>query len=116
MSVAEWSSGAESPSISPTPRRWSSPSTSATRSAISFAFGKGKAVYLAPANARDPHNTQRLSRILDNAGVKPPYPALRTDGRPANDVETRIFRNGERRSWLSSATTGLRRTQTTAKL
>jgi hypothetical protein len=27
--------------------------------------------------------------------VKPPHPALRTDGRPANDVETRIFRNGE---------------------
>jgi hypothetical protein len=67
----------------------------ATRSAISFAFGKGKAVYLAPANARDRQNTQRLSRILDNAGVKPPYPALRTDGGPANDVETRIFRNGE---------------------
>ncbi len=27
--------------------------------------------------------------------MKPPFPVLRVDGRPANDVETRIFRNGE---------------------
>ncbi len=67
----------------------------ATRSAGSFAFGKGKAVYLASANGRDRQNTQRLSRILDNAGVKPRFPVLRIDGRPASDVETRVFRNGE---------------------
>ena len=67
----------------------------ANRSAASFAFGKGKAIYLASANGRDRQNTQRLSRILDSAGVKPPFPVLRTDGGPANDVETRIFRNGE---------------------
>lgn len=67
----------------------------ANRSTTSFAFGKGKAVYLASANGRDRQNTQRLSRILDNASVKPPFPVLRVDGRPANDIETRIFRNGE---------------------
>jgi hypothetical protein len=65
------------------------------RSAAGFAFGKGKAIYLASANGRDRQNTQRLLRILDDAGVKPPFPVLRADGRPANDVETRIFRNGE---------------------
>jgi hypothetical protein len=67
----------------------------ATRSAASFVFGKGKAVYLASANGHDRQNTRRLSRILDTAGVKPPFPVLRPDGSPANDVETRIFRNGE---------------------
>ena len=67
----------------------------ANRSAISFTFGKGKAIYLASANGHDRQNTQRLSQILDNAGVKQPFPVLRIDGRPANDVETRIFGNGE---------------------
>jgi hypothetical protein len=66
----------------------------ANRSAVSFAFGKGKAIYLASANGRDRRNTQRLSRIFDDAGVKPPFPAVLTDGRPSNDVETRIFHNG----------------------
>jgi hypothetical protein len=65
------------------------------RSAINFAFGKGKAIYLASANGRDRQNIQRLSRILDNAGVKPPFPVLRTDAGPADDVETHIFTNGE---------------------
>ena len=65
------------------------------RSAARFVFGKGKAIYLASANGRDRQNFQRLSRILDNAGVKPPFPVLRIDGRPANDVETSIFHNGE---------------------
>jgi hypothetical protein len=60
-----------------------------------FVLGKGKAIYLASANGRDRQNTQRLSRILDDAGVKPLFPVLRVDGRPADDVETRIFRNGE---------------------
>jgi hypothetical protein len=67
----------------------------ANRSAASFVLGKGKAIYLASANGRDRQNTRRLSRILDNAGVKPPFPVLRIDGRPANDVETHVFRNGE---------------------
>ena len=58
------------------------------RSAASFAFGKGKAIYLASANGRDRQNSQRLSRILDSAGVRPPFPVLRIDGQPANDVET----------------------------
>ena len=67
----------------------------ADRSAASFAFGKGKAIYLASANGRDRQNSRRLSRILDDAGVKQPFPVLRIDGRPADDVEIRIFRNGE---------------------
>jgi len=66
----------------------------ANRSAARFAFGKGKATYLASANGRDRQNTQRLSQILDSAEVKPPFPVLRADGGPANDVETRIFSNG----------------------
>jgi hypothetical protein len=66
----------------------------ADRSAASFAFGKGKAIYLASANGRDRQNTQRLSQILDSAGVKPPFPVLRADGGSANDVETRIFSSG----------------------
>jgi len=65
------------------------------RSAISFAFGNGKGIYLASANGRDRQNIQRLSRFLDNAGVKPPFPVLLADGGSANDVETRIFGNGE---------------------
>jgi hypothetical protein len=67
----------------------------ANRSVPGFEFGKGKAIYLASANGRDRQNSRRLSRILDNAGVQPPFPVLRIDGRPADDVETRIFRNGE---------------------
>jgi hypothetical protein len=67
----------------------------AIRSAINFASGKGKVIYLASANGRDRQNTQRLWRILDNRGVKPPFPALHADGQPSNDVETRIFHNGE---------------------
>ena len=66
----------------------------ANRSSGSFSFGRGKAIYLASANGRDRQNIQRLSRILDSAGVKPLFPVVRSDGRPAIDVETRIFSNG----------------------
>jgi Beta-galactosidase len=64
-------------------------------SAAGFVFGNGKAVYLASANGRDRQNTGRLSRILGAVGVQPLFPVLRRDGGPADDVETRIFRNGE---------------------
>jgi len=66
-----------------------------SRSVVGFAFGKGKGIYLAAANGRDLQNWQRLSQILDAAGVKPPFPAHRGDGRPLTDVETHSFRNGE---------------------
>jgi hypothetical protein len=79
----------------PTPSRVSIFAGPANRSAASFVLGQGKAIYLASANGRDRQNARRLSRILDNAGVKPPFPVLRVDGRPAKDVETHIFRNGE---------------------
>jgi hypothetical protein len=69
--------------------------TTPSRSGAGFAFGRGKAIYLASANGHDRQNTRRLSRILDSAGVKTPFPVLRTDGQPASDVETRIFNNGE---------------------
>jgi hypothetical protein len=69
--------------------------TAASRSDASFTFGQGKAVYLASANGHDRQNTRRLSQILDTAGVKPPFPVLRTDGQPASDVEIRIFKNGQ---------------------
>ena len=88
----------------------------ANRSSGSFGFGRGKAIYLASANGRDRQNTQRLSRILDSAGVKPPFPVLRADGGPAIDVETRIFSNGAltivalQREYLSASNPDTRET------
>jgi hypothetical protein len=67
----------------------------ATRSATNFVFGKGKAVYLSLSTDRRRDTTRRITRILDAAGVKPPFPVVRPDGQPANDVETHIFTNGE---------------------
>ena len=66
-----------------------------SRSAAGFAYGTGKAVYLVPANGRDPQNWRRLSQILDTAGVRPLFPVRRTDGQPSTDIETYTFRNGE---------------------
>ncbi len=66
----------------------------ATRSGISFAFGQGKAIYLASADGGQRKNTLRLSRILEASGVKPLFPLLRADGRPTDDIETYIFTNG----------------------
>jgi hypothetical protein len=67
----------------------------ARRSATNFVFGKGKAVYLPLSTDRRRDTTRRITRILDAAGVKPPFPVVRPDGQPANDVETHIFTNGE---------------------
>ena len=67
----------------------------ASRSGVSFRFGKGKGVYLASANGHDRQNAGRLSQILDAAGVRPPFPLLHPDGSPVSDIETRIFNNGE---------------------
>jgi hypothetical protein len=66
-----------------------------SRSAVEFAIGRGKAIYLSPANGRDPQNWLRLSQILDTAGVKPPFAIRRRDGRRPTDVVTYSFRNGE---------------------
>jgi hypothetical protein len=67
----------------------------ATRSATSFVFGKGKAIYLALSNGRHRESNRRLAGILDAAGVRPPFPLIRADGRPVNDVETHVFDNRE---------------------
>ncbi len=67
----------------------------ATRSATNFAFGKGKAIYLPLSTDLHRESTRRITRILDDAEVKPPFPIARPDGRPANDVVTHIFTNGE---------------------
>jgi hypothetical protein len=54
-----------------------------------------KAIYLTLSNGRQRESTQRLTGILDAAGVHTRFPFFHTDGRPANDVETHIFENGE---------------------
>jgi hypothetical protein len=65
-----------------------------TRSTTSFAFGKGKAIYLPLSDHRGPQDTQPTAEILDAASVRPRYPLLRADGSVADDVETKIFDNG----------------------
>jgi hypothetical protein len=67
----------------------------ATRSATNFVFGKGRAIYLPLSTDRHRESTRRITRILNDAGVKPPFPVARLDGQPANDVVTHIFTNGE---------------------
>lgn len=69
----------------------------ATRSARSFAFGKGKAIYLTLPNGGHRQSTERMTEVLGAAGVKPAFALFQTDGRPASDIETHIFTNGEAR-------------------
>jgi hypothetical protein len=66
----------------------------ATRSGVNFAFGKGKAIYLSLSNGRYRESTQRIDRILETAGMRTPFPVVGADGRPTNDVETHIYKNG----------------------
>jgi hypothetical protein len=66
----------------------------ATRSAISFAFGKGKAVYLASPGGRQ-HDGAQLAETLKTAGIRPLFPVLAGGGRPASGVETYVFTSGE---------------------
>jgi len=65
-----------------------------TRSATSFSFGKGKAIYLAPAGVRSGGRLRRLTEILNGAGVEPLFPLTSRDGRAVEDVETYVFHNG----------------------
>jgi len=65
-----------------------------TRSTTSFAFGKGKAIYLPPSDHPAQQGEQPASEILDAAGVRPRYPLLRADGSVPDDIETNIFDNG----------------------
>jgi hypothetical protein len=65
-----------------------------TRSTTSFAFGKGKAIYLPLSDHRGRRGRQPAAEILDAAGVRPSFPLLRADGSVADDVETKIFDNG----------------------
>jgi hypothetical protein len=67
----------------------------ATRSAKSFVFGSGRAIYLASSDHRQHRTIVRLSRILEAAGVKPLFPLLRSNGEPVDDVETYVFTNGD---------------------
>jgi hypothetical protein len=66
-----------------------------TRSAASFAFGAGKAVYLGMMGGPEGGGLRRLGKILDDAGVKPLFPPTRRDDRTVEDVETYVFRNGD---------------------
>jgi hypothetical protein len=47
------------------------------------------------STGRHRESTRRITRILDDAGVKPPFPVARPGGQPANDVETHVFTNGD---------------------
>jgi hypothetical protein len=67
----------------------------ATRSARSFVFGKGRAVYLSLSDDRRHPGIRRLAAILDAVGVQPLFSPVRADGQPAEDVETYVFSNGE---------------------
>jgi hypothetical protein len=59
-----------------------------------FAFGRGKAIYLAFPEDGDEAAVQRTGEILAAAGIKPPFPVARDDGSRAGDVETHIFDTG----------------------
>jgi hypothetical protein len=60
-----------------------------------FAYGKGRAIYLASSGPRRREILSQLSAILQPAGVAPFFTLLRTDGRPPDDVESYLFMNGE---------------------
>jgi hypothetical protein len=66
----------------------------AARSGTSFAFGRGKAIYLPLSDHPDRQGTQPAAEILDAAGARPRFPLLRADGSIADDAETKIFDNG----------------------
>jgi len=65
-----------------------------TRSANSFAFGKGKAIYLPLSDPRGRFSRQAAPEIIDAAGVRPRFPLHRLDGSLVDDIETKIFDNG----------------------
>jgi hypothetical protein len=67
----------------------------ATRATPGFVFGKGKAIYTALNDERGRRSSRALSEVLEAAGVRPRFPLVRADGRPASDVETYVFENGE---------------------
>jgi hypothetical protein len=66
----------------------------ATSGATSFAFGNGKAIYTAFSDDRSHEGGRALREILEAAGVRPRFPLVRADGRPASDIETYVFENG----------------------
>ncbi len=67
----------------------------ARRPSAAFAFGKGQAIYLASPARHPPRRAPPFAEILDAAGAGPSFPILRTDGKPAEDVESYVFTNGE---------------------
>jgi len=67
----------------------------ATLAEASFAFGKGRAIYTTFGDEGSRENRRAFSEILEAAGVRPRFPVAGGDGRPASDVETYVFENGE---------------------
>jgi len=65
-----------------------------TGSTTSFAYGKGKAIYLPLSDHRGWEGRPPAAEILDTAGARPRFPLLRADGSLADDIETKIFDNG----------------------
>jgi hypothetical protein len=66
----------------------------AGRSAASFAFGSGKAIYLPLSDHGGQRDRQPAAAILDAAGVRPRFPLLRADGSVPDRIETKVFDNG----------------------
>jgi hypothetical protein len=58
-----------------------------------FAFGKGQAIYLSAPDPRDRDSGKGLSDIFVATGIEPLVSLMRSDGQPANDVETYVFEN-----------------------
>jgi len=66
-----------------------------TRATSGFVFGEGKAIYTAFNGERTRDSRCALSEILEVAGVRTRFPLVRANGRPASNVGTYVFENGE---------------------
>jgi hypothetical protein len=66
----------------------------ASRAPMRFAFGKGQAIYLPASGPGDRRTVSGLGDVLTSAGIEPLASLARSDGRPADDIETYVFENG----------------------
>ena len=68
-------------------------SGAATRVTNGFTYGKGRASHLTVSDGSD--GARIFAEILNDAGVRPRFAEIQSDGRTANDVEAHIFENGQ---------------------
>jgi len=59
-----------------------------------FTLGSGQAIHLPAPRPRDRDGAKTLRDIFAAVGIEPLALPMRTDGQPADDVETYIFENG----------------------